>query len=589
MFRRKSLDKMMHPDSLDQLLVVVTPQAMFTVATLVIVLVVGIIWSIWARVPSTVDGQGILLKPRSLKPAQSVGSGSVVAVRALVGETVEAGKIIAELAQPDLDRQLEQDVARYQAIRDFNTRALELATKKRDLELSRIEGSLAHIVAATTSLSALQNKIRIQLDEVNETQAETLDKTRSILDQLRSSQGNQLKNIRDLVQKGISSDSQRLSAQGAVNETEMRIADLEVRMKQNALSRIEAEQQALRLTQDLGQQDNQRRQLEVQSQQTKQDFEYEEQRKTKELTEMAASIRVLKERQFRSAYIRSGFKGRLLEISVAVGELVSGGQRVAILQIEPQDPFFRLELAPDTGRGQFVLTVGDANTLPLAFDSSVEAVRLAISSLPALSGLEVSVVAVAGHRAFDIRIQQPKTGIRPDSLKLEVQDSDLTTHDGSPTFALVWDLGERVPEESLKHLGFFPVGLGKRVLNGMDIRINPTNFERQRFGSLMGKVSKVSDFPVTSEGIVNMIGNTDVAKALIKSGGTILVEADLIPDAESASDFKWTSAGPNAKLTPGTTTTCRITVEERAPITFAIPLLRKWFMGDADQLPQTSM
>ena len=37
------------------------------------------------------------------------------------------------------------------------------------------------------------------------------------------------------------------------------------------------------------------------------------------------------------------------------------------------------------------------------------------------------------------------------------------------------------------------------------------------------------------------------------------------------------------ELSAGTATTCRITVEQRRPITFAIPLLRKWFLGESDQ------
>ncbi|MBF0311239.1 MAG: hypothetical protein HQL56_17115, partial [Magnetococcales bacterium] len=188
-------------------------------------------------------------------------------------------------------------------------------------------------------------------------------------------------------------------------------------------------------------------------------------------------------------------------------------------------------------------------------------------------------------RSYEIRLHAPDTFKEVLSdFKLTVRDGDLTTVDGVPTFALIGDMGAWVEDEPLKHLCFFPVGNGKRVATGMEVRINPSNFERQRYGSMMGTVSKVSDFPVTSEGIVNMVGNSDVAKALLKSGGTILVEADLLTDPEAPSGFKWTSKGPDAVVTAGATTTCRITVEQRAPITFAMPLLRKWFMGESDQL-----
>jgi len=99
----------------------------------------------------------------------------------------------------------------------------------------------------------------------------------------------------------------------------------------------------------------------------------------------------------------------------------------------------------------------------------------------------------------------------------------------------------------------------------------------------MGRVTRISTFPVTSEGIVNMIGNKEVVDALLKQGGTMLVEASLLTATNHPTGFQWTSKGPEQPITAGTTTTCRITVEERRPITFAIPLLRKWFLGQSSQ------
>ncbi|NES67365.1 MAG: NHLP bacteriocin system secretion protein, partial [Okeania sp. SIO2D1] len=43
------------------------------------------------------------------------------------------------------------------------------------------------------------------------------------------------------------------------------------------------------------------------------------------------------------------------------------------------------------------------------------------------------------------------------------------------------------------------------------------------------------------------------------------------------SGYQWSSSkGPQQKLTAGTTTTTRVRVEERAPITFVLPILREW-------------
>ena len=122
-------------------------------------------------------------------------------------------------------------------------------------------------------------------------------------------------------------------------------------------------------------------------------------------------------------------------------------------------------------------------------------------------------------------------------------DGSLTTIDGIPSFGIVTEMGDLVPQENLKHLGFLTIGDGKRVKEGMEVRIDPTNVERQRFGALLGKVKTVSVFPVTSESLINIIGYKEVVASLLRQGGTMLIEAELEIDENSQSGYKWTSKG----------------------------------------------
>jgi HlyD family secretion protein len=53
------------------------------------------------------------------------------------------------------------------------------------------------------------------------------------------------------------------------------------------------------------------------------------------------------------------------------------------------------------------------------------------------------------------------------------------------------------------------------------------------------------------------------------------VVAALETDPSTYSKFRWSSSrGPEMKITAGTTTTARVAVERRAPITFVLPFLR---------------
>ena len=550
MFRKKSLEKMMHPDSLDQLLVVVTPQAILTLATLALVLFIGIVWSVVAEIPVTIDGQGILLKPRSLKTIQASGSGLLTELRASVGQSVAAGDVIAKIEQPELERQLEQEIARFRSVREFNDQALDLALRKQMVSPGTAKKD------GTSTVRQLQDRLTSRIVELNIAQNANLEKTRQMLIELRDSQRQQLANVTDLVTKGIASVSQQLNSQGALNDTEARLADIDVRIRQNSMSRLDAEQIGLRRTQEMETQDSQ----------------------------LAANIRILKERLHRQGTVRTQFQGRILEVGSSVGQMLSSGQRVFIQQIEAQDPFYRVEFGDDASHGHFALVAGESVTHQLPVDASAEQVQTALHTLPSLQEYLVAVSRAANQHHLDVRLKPKRVGL-PARPRLEVHDSELADADGVPSFATVFELGDKIADEDLKHLGFFPIGPGKRVQPGMEIRINPTNIERQRYGSIIGTVTKVSEFPVTADGVVNMIGNTDVARMLLERGGAMLIEAEMTSDPENPTGLKWTSSGPPQPMTPGTTTTCRITLEKRAPITFALPLLRGWLLGDADKLP----
>lgn len=551
MFRKKSLDKMTNPDSLDQLLVVVTPKAVFMLISLSLVLAIAIVWSVMARVPVTVDGLGILLKPNSLKAVQSPSAGIVTDTLARIGDKIDAGDTLARVDQAELERQLEQEIARFKAARDFNTQALQISGGRR-------RGDAQAQAVTESSARKLQSSTTARLADLSGTQNANLEKTREVLTALRDSQLQQLQNITSLVSKGIAAETQRLSAQSVLNDTESRLADIEVRIKQNVITLIDAEQGALRRTQELEQQDSQ----------------------------LAASIRLLKERIYRQGSARTQFSGKILEVGVSVGQISTNGQRMFNLAAEPQEPFVRLDIGAEASRGGFTFVAASSVSPVLPPSVTAERLRQVIQSMPAFARFSVQVQQKAARPQFEIRFAAAGEGSPRTPPRLEVRDAGLVDADGIPSFATIFEFGSVVLPEELRHLAFLQIGPGKRVQTGMEVRINPSNVERQRFGSMMGVVRKVSEFPVTVEGVVNLIGNTEVAKTLLEKGGTMLIEVELTPDPSTPTGFKWTSKGPDEPITAGTTTTSRITVETRAPISFALPLLRTWVLGDADRLPK---
>lgn len=136
-----------------------------------------------------------------------------------------------------------------------------------------------------------------------------------------------------------------------------------------------------------------------------------------------------------------------------------------------------------------------------------------------------------------------------------------------------------IRSSNLVGMTYFSVSDGKKLRPGMTLQITPQTVKRERFGGIVGVVKTVSAFPITTESAASIVGNPELVKGLIadKQEGVMQVFADLKSDSTTVSGVAWSSSkGPHLKLSPGTTTTVRVTVEERAPITFVLPILRSY-------------
>jgi len=143
-------------------------------------------------------------------------------------------------------------------------------------------------------------------------------------------------------------------------------------------------------------------------------------------------------------------------------------------------------------------------------------------------------------------------------------------------------VGERIatievdaPADTLVSVGYFSIGDGKKIKPGMSVQVTPDTVERQRYGGIVGKVTTVSNLPVTREAVMLALGNASVVEGLLTGGPYIEVTAHLEKDPSGPSEYKWSSsAGPSAQMSAGLTGIVRATVDERAPITYILPFLR---------------
>lgn len=156
---------------------------------------------------------------------------------------------------------------------------------------------------------------------------------------------------------------------------------------------------------------------------------------------------------------------------------------------------------------------------------------------------------------------------------VEVQAADgQNVEIGSPIIRL-----ETFEEENddLIAVMYVPVQQGKRLLPGMDVRLSPSSVNREEYGSLVGRIISVSEFPVTTQGMMAVLGNEGLVAQMSQYGVALEVRVSLIPDEETYSGYRWTTKeGPPVRLTSGTLVDATITVESYRPIGMVIDQLK---------------
>ena len=127
----------------------------------------------------------------------------------------------------------------------------------------------------------------------------------------------------------------------------------------------------------------------------------------------------------------------------------------------------------------------------------------------------------------------------------------------------------------LELLLYVPPEFGKKVAPGMDVRIEPSTVKKEEYGTLIGKVVAVSDFPMTAEGMASVLQNPQLVTRFMEQGPPYAVRVELAPNNAAASGYSWSGGpGPTVKLSSGTTVRAAITTDRRAPISLLLPLLK---------------
>jgi HlyD family secretion protein len=108
LFRKEALEKLSSPEQLDQLMHVVKPRSWLMLACLGSLAGLGLVWSIWGRIPVRVSAQAVFIYPYQIREIQASGTGRLQQMNVRVGDRVHPGDVLGVIELPELEKQIQQ-------------------------------------------------------------------------------------------------------------------------------------------------------------------------------------------------------------------------------------------------------------------------------------------------------------------------------------------------------------------------------------------------------------------------------------------------------------------------------------------------
>jgi HlyD family secretion protein len=407
-FRKVALERLSSPEQLDQMVQVTDPKGWLALTGIGALLLAAIGWGVFGSIPTTSQGDGILLRQGGISDLVSNAAGQVQEVLVSVGDVIEKGQPVARIQQDALLRQIADDRSKQGVLRSQYAEAARIADQQKQLRARDLAQQRANLERSSESLEKDISLLRERLDAQQA-----------------------------LLNDGLITRETFLTTQQSLNAKRDQLAQARLDLNGLDLKRIEADQQ-------LDQQ--------LQARQTA-------------IHDLDLEIGELNAKLGENVNILSPYSGRVLEVLANRGDVVNPG--TAILSVE-------------------------------------------------------------------------------------------------------------VLSENLQAVLFVPASTGKKVQPGMTVRLSPSTVKREEYGSLLGKVTWVAEFPSTSRGMIRLLGNEALVTRLMEQGPPIQVNVALTRDPATPTGYRWSSSrGPNLKISSGTLASGDIVVQEDRPIRLIIPRVRE--------------
>lgn len=157
LFRPESLEGLRSRENLEESLRIASPRSWIALITVCLLVASGLVWGIWGRIATTVDGMGMLMDPRGVLPVVATLPGRLIAIHVQANDLVTKDQVIATLVNPDTEKRLEAEKLTYALLKAEYAKASELM--KREIESKR-HGLQAQRKSVQSAIKVQENQAK---------------------------------------------------------------------------------------------------------------------------------------------------------------------------------------------------------------------------------------------------------------------------------------------------------------------------------------------------------------------------------------------------------------------------------------------
>jgi HlyD family secretion protein len=279
-FRKVALERLSSPEQLDQLMQVTDPKGWLALGALGVLLLTSVTWGVFGSIPTQARGEGILLRQGGVSSLVAVENGQVEEILVGVGDVIERGQVVARIRQEELLRQIQDSREKLTDARAEYRDLVRYATEQRQLRDRDLAQQRANL---QRSIQALERQVELTRER--------------------------MASERDLLKDGLITKQTLLASEQKLNTDQDQLASARLELNGLELKRVEAEQQ---VDQEIQSRGVQIRDVEIE----------------------------LRERQARlgeASRVVSSHNGRVLELLVDQGDVVSPGTAILNLEVVSED------------------------------------------------------------------------------------------------------------------------------------------------------------------------------------------------------------------------------------------------------------